>query len=145
VNISEVVITVVGALIAYIVASLLITNLITGTSAGDQLIQNIVPMRVELWARKRGLKCWKTLKPMLLPLAVVKMQRMVQWAISSVRLAIIVRIAHRLHALPAFLEAGWYSRNLCESARLLYITVDSSRMRSCDRHPPEVPGVIAAG
>lgn len=43
-NISEVVVTVVGALIAYIIASLLISNLITGTSTGDTLIQNIVPI-----------------------------------------------------------------------------------------------------
>ena len=43
-NITEVVVTVVGALVAYIVATLLITNLITGSSAGDELIQTIVPI-----------------------------------------------------------------------------------------------------
>ena len=43
-NISEVVITIVGALIAYIVATLLIDELIQGTAAGDKLIQSIVPI-----------------------------------------------------------------------------------------------------
>jgi len=35
---------VLGALIAYIVAQILVTTLITGTAAGDQLVQNIVPI-----------------------------------------------------------------------------------------------------
>ena len=43
-NIGSVVITVVGALIAYIIADTLITNLITGTSTGDILIQDIIPI-----------------------------------------------------------------------------------------------------
>ena len=43
-NIGDVVLTVVGALIAYIVATMLITELITGTATGDVLIQNIVPI-----------------------------------------------------------------------------------------------------
>lgn len=44
-NVGQIVTTVVGALIAYIIASTLITQLITGTSAGDTLIQNVVPKK----------------------------------------------------------------------------------------------------
>ena len=81
-NISDVIVTVVGALIAYIIASLLITNLITGTTTGDVLIQNIVPK--SLWARKRELKCWEALKPNV-PSYSVKISGILQWVISRVR------------------------------------------------------------
>ena len=44
-NIARVLITAVfGALIAYYVGSILVTQLITGTSTGDTLIQNLVPI-----------------------------------------------------------------------------------------------------
>jgi len=43
-NVGDVVTTVVGALIAYIIANAVITNLITGTSTGDLLIQQTVPI-----------------------------------------------------------------------------------------------------
>ena len=43
-NVGDVVTTVVGALIAYIIANTLITNLITGSSTGDLLIQQTVPI-----------------------------------------------------------------------------------------------------
>ena len=43
-NVGDVVTTVVGALIAYIIANTLITQLITGTSTGDLLIQQTVPI-----------------------------------------------------------------------------------------------------
>lgn len=43
-NVGQVVTVVVGALITYIIATSLITTLITGTSAGDILIQNVVPI-----------------------------------------------------------------------------------------------------
>ena len=43
-DVGDVVTTVVGALIAYIIANAVITNLITGSSTGDLLIQQTVPI-----------------------------------------------------------------------------------------------------
>jgi len=79
--------------IAYIIASLLITNLITGTTTGDTLIQNIVPERH--WARKRELKCWNALKPDA-PILSVKVKGILQWVISRVR-----PVAHRYDWNPS--------------------------------------------
>ena len=43
-NIGQVVQVVVGSLIAYIIANILCTTLIEGTTAADNLITNIVPI-----------------------------------------------------------------------------------------------------
>ena len=43
-NVGDVVTTVVGSLIAYIIANTLITQVITGTSTADVLIQQTVPI-----------------------------------------------------------------------------------------------------